>query len=474
MVERLKHDLCIVGAGSGGLALAVAVAATGLPVVLVEKNKIGGDLWTGSIPSKAFLAAAGHADAIRRGPAFGVDTESAEIDFKKVRQHVASVVTSLTPNYTPERLAALGVRLVMAEGRFVDGRTLVAGDIEIRARRFVIATGASPFVPQAPGLDDVEFFTPDNILEHPRKPGHLIVIGGGASGLELAQAHRRLGSEVTVIEAYSALAKEDPEMAAVIIKALRDEGIVVLENAKIQGVEKRSRGGVRFHLAAGAGQRTVDGSHILVAAGRRPNVEGLGLDKAKVAFDRKGIKVTAGLRTTNRRIYAIGDVTGARHHGHLASHHAALLLKPLLFRLPAREDRSKVPYVIFTDPELAHVGLSEDEAEVRHGRVNVYRWPYAENERAHAERATEGHIKVMTARDGTVVGATIAGASASEMISLWALAVGKEMKLADVSAFMPGYPTYSEIGKRAIQARTANLSRRPDVRALAGVLRWFG
>lgn len=474
MVETLKPDICVIGAGAGGLALAFAAAALGVPVVLVEKNKPGGDFRTGSVPSNALIAAARTADAMRRGKALGLPKVKPEADFRRIRQRVAETVAAIAPNHAPERLAALGIRLITGEGQFKDKNTFAAGDFEIKARRFVIATGASPVVPHIPGLDSIGFFTTDTIFDSEIRPGHLVVIGAGATGLELAQAYRRLGSDVTVIEAYAALGREDPEMAAVVLRTLRAQGLVIHESAKIQGIEKRPEGAIHVHLGAGAGPRLVEATHVLVATGRRPNVEGLGLDKAGIAFERSGIKVSPKLVTKNRRVYAIGDVTGGRQHANLATYQAGQLLRPLFLRRAAKPESDLVPYVILTDPELAHAGLSETEAEARHGKIKVYRWPLSENERARCERRTEGHVKLVTDGDGKLLGATIAGTNAGELIAMWSLAIGKEMTLDDVSSFMPAYPTMSEIGKRATVAYSLEAARKPATRALIRMLRWFG
>jgi len=475
MAERLKPDICVIGAGAGGIQVALAAAAFGVPVVLVEKGAMGGDLNYGSVPSKALAAAARTAQAMRDAVSFGLAQGPVEPDFKALSQHIADVVASVAPASAVERLAAVGVRVVKAEARFKDRRTLIAGDFEIRARRFVIATGSTPFIPQAPGLDGVDYMTTDTVYTQTRRPAHLVIVGAGASGLEMAQSYRRLGSEVTIIEAYTALGREDPEMAGVVLRRLRTEGITILENAKIQGVERRAKGGVRFYLAAGAGQRVVDGSHILIAAGRRPNVETLGLEAARIAFDRKaGIKVSPKLRTTNSRVYAIGDATGGPYAANIAVHHAGQVLRALLFRMAARADARKVARVIFTDPELARVGLTEAEAAASFGRPQVLRWAYAENDRARAERRTEGHVKIVASREGRILGAAIAGANAGELIGMWALAVGKQLTLKDVSDFMPPYPTMTQIGHRAAALEQAAAARRPGLRRLNRFLRMFG
>jgi pyruvate/2-oxoglutarate dehydrogenase complex dihydrolipoamide dehydrogenase (E3) component len=475
MPTTLTPDICVIGGGSAGLTVAAAAAAFGVPVVLIEKGRMGGDcLNYGCVPSKALLAAARHAEAMRHASAFGIAEVEPEIDFRAVNRHVQGVIAAIAPNDSVERFTALGVRVIQAEARFRDRRTLEAGEFAVRARRFVVATGSSPLVPPIPGLETVEFLTNETLFEQTQRPEHLVVIGGGPIGMEMAQAHRRLGSAVTVIEAFRALGKDDPEAAAVVIERLKAEGVVIREEAKVSRVERRSRTGVRVHVEGKAGADVIEGSHLLVAAGRAPNVDGLGLDAAGVEHDRKGIKVDDRLRTTNRHIYAIGDVAGRMQFTHAASYHASLILRPILFRLPAREKAHIIPWVTFTDPELAHVGLTEEEARGTHGRLSILRWPYAENDRAQAERETSGFIKVVADRRGRVLGTTIVGASAGEMIHLWALAIARGMRVRDLLAYVPPYPTLGEIGKRAALSYLSPAARKPIVRGLVRALRIFG
>jgi pyruvate/2-oxoglutarate dehydrogenase complex dihydrolipoamide dehydrogenase (E3) component len=475
MTTILTPDICVIGAGSGGLSVAAAAAAFGVPVVLIERGKMGGDcLNYGCVPSKAMIAAAKQAHAMRHGAKFGIADVEPEVDFRKVNRHIHEVIGSIAPNDSVERFTALGVHVIQASATFTGPRTVVAGDVEVRARRFVIATGSSALVPPIPGLDTVDYLTNETIFEQTRRPGHLIVIGGGPIGMELAQAHRRLGSQVTVLEGLKALGKDDPELTAHVLRAVRDDGVTIREGARITAVEKRGKTGIRVHVDAGAGAETVDGTHLLIAAGRAANVEGLGLDKAGVAFDRKGIKVTDKLRSTNKRVYAIGDVAGGLQFTHVAGYHAGLVIRPLLFRLAARENRAIIPWVTYTDPELARVGMTEAEALKAHKGVRILRWPYAENDRAQAERKTEGFIKLVTTSRGKILGCSIVGANAGEMINIYALALARGMGVRDIASYVPPYPTMSEIGKRASIAYFAGATRKPLVRRLVRFLRMFG
>ncbi len=475
MSDVLTPDICVIGAGSGGLSVAAACAAFGVPVVLIEKGEMGGDcLNYGCVPSKALLAAGKAAQTIREAGKFGVSAGELVIDPRKVNEHVRGVIAGIAPNDSQERFTAMGVTVIRAAAKFIDKDTVEAGGKTIRARRYVVATGSAPFVPPIPGLSDVPHFTNETIFENRKKLGHLIVIGGGPIGMEMAQAHRRLGSEVTVVEGLKALGKDDPELTAIVLTALRREGIDIVEETQVTRVETRGKTGVRVHVRNGETERQIDGTDLLVATGRAANVVGLGLEAAGINFDRKGIKVDAGLRTSNRRVYAIGDVAGSLQFTHVAGYHAGLVVRALLFRQPIRADVSNVPWVTYTDPELAHVGMKEAQAREKHREISVQRWPYEENDRAQAERKTDGFIKVVATRKGVILGATIVGVSAGEMISLWSLAIAKKMKLSDITGFVAPYPTFSEVGKRAAVAHYAPLARNRWIRSLIGFLRRFG
>ncbi|WP_265516571.1 dihydrolipoyl dehydrogenase family protein [Nitratireductor luteus] len=475
MATVLNPDICVIGAGSGGLTVAAAAASFGVPVVLIERGKMGGDcLNYGCVPSKSLIAAGKHAARLRQGAKFGIADVEPDIDFRKVMQHVEGVIAAIAPNDSVERFTALGVKVIQEEARFKDAYTIVAGDFEIRARRFVVATGSSPVPPPIPGLDDVPYHTNETVFSQKKLPEHLIVIGGGPIGMELAQAHRRLGARVTVVEAMKALGKDDPELAAIVLKQLRDEGVEILEQTKISSVEKRGRSGVRVFVEDAEGPRAIDGSALLVAAGRKPNIEALDLDKAGIAHDRTGIKTSRKLRTTNRRVYAIGDVAGGLQFTHVAGYHAGLVIRALLFRLPAAENRDTIPWATFTDPELAHIGLTEEAARARHGKVGILRWPYAENDRAQAERKTGGFIKLITGKGGRILGVSIVGANASEMMNFWSLALAKKMKTRDIAGYIAPYPTVAEIGKRAAITHFTGATSKPVVRGLIRFMRLFG
>jgi pyruvate/2-oxoglutarate dehydrogenase complex dihydrolipoamide dehydrogenase (E3) component len=475
MAKVLTPDICVIGAGSGGLSVAAAAAAFGVPVVLIEKGKMGGDcLNYGCVPSKALIAAAKQAHLMRNGDKFGIGAVEPEIDFRGVNSHVRGVIDAIAPNDSVGRFSALGVHVIKAETRFKDDRTVIAGDVEIRARRFVVATGSSPLVPRIEGIDSVDYLTNESVFDLTRRPGHLIVIGGGPIGMELAQAHRRLGSRVTVLEAAKALGKDDPELTALVLRQIRAEGVDIRENAKVARVEKRGKTGIRVHIETDGGRKAIDGTHLLVAVGRAANVAGLDLEKAGIEYDASGLKVTERLRTTNPRVYAVGDVAGSLQFTHVANYHAGIVIRALLFRLPAREKLGAVPWATFTDPELANVGMTEADAVKAGKKIRILRWPFAENDRAQAGRRTEGHIKIVAGPRGRILGVTIVGANAAEMINMWALALSKGLGLRDVAGYVAPYPTMSEIGKRAAITYFAGAAGKPLVRRLIGLLRRLG
>lgn len=472
--EEITPDLCIIGAGSGGLSLAASSAQLGLQVVLIEKHKMGGDcLNYGCVPSKSLIAAARRAHVMRSSAAFGISPVDPDIDLRVVSRHIQSVIAAIAPNDSVERFTGLGVTVIQATGRFVDRNTVIAGDKAIRARRFCIATGSSPLIPPIPGLDRVPYFTNETIFSNEQVLPHLIVIGGGPVGLEIAQAYLRLGSRVTVLEGQKALGKDDPELSTVVLRRLAAEGLVIREGAKAEAVEGRA-GAVRVAIATGNGNEVVEGTHLLIAAGRTPNVEDLKLDAAGIKYDRRGIQVSPGLVTSNRKVFAIGDVIGGQQFTHVANYHAGIVLRRAVFRVPATASTSNIPWVTFTDPELAGVGLTEDQAKARHGTINVYRWPYHENDRAQAERATEGFVKVVTDKRGKIVGASIVGEHAGELIQIWSLAIAQNLDIKAMAQWVSPYPTFGEINKRAALSYYALMAGNPFVRKVVGFLRRFG
>jgi len=449
--ERIEADVCVIGAGSGGLTVAAGASQLGMKPVLVERGKMGGDcLNYGCVPSKALLAAAKRVRAARDNAEFGLGDVPPTVVFAAVMRHVHGVIAAIAPQDSVERFTGLGVRVIHASARFAGPREVVAGDHLIRARRIVIATGSSPTVPPIPGLADIPYLTNETVFDNTVLPDHLIIIGGGPIGLEMAQAHRLLGARVSVLEAATVLAKDDPELAALLVERLRADGIEIAEGIRIHRVERVPEG-VAVVIEDRAGERRLVGSHLLVATGRRANLDGLDLDKAGIATDaRGGLVVDRRLRTSNRRIYAVGDASGGPQFTHVAGYHAGIVIRNALFRLPAKVDYRALPWVTYTDPELAQAGMTEAEAMRAHpGDVQVLRWPFHENDRAQAEHETHGLVKVLARRNGRVLGASILGAHAGELIHSWCLALSGGLKLATVAGFIAPYPTLGEASKRA-------------------------
>ncbi len=474
-LRLLTPDLCVIGAGAGGLSVAAGAAQMGAQVALVERGKMGGDcLNYGCVPSKALLAAAKRAQAHIAGAPFGIAPHPLKINFETVANHVAETIAAIAPSDSQERFESLGVTVIRAAARFTSPREVTAGEACIRARRFVIATGSSPAVPPIAGLTDVPYLTNETIFDNRQCPHHLVIIGGGPIGLEMAQAHRRLGARVSVLEMFTVLAKDDPELSRIVADRLRAEGVALYEQTRIDRV-RPSAAGIAVDIVQGERQDTLTASHLLVAAGRTPNTDGLGLDRAGIAYDQKGIAVDHRLRTTNKRVFAIGDVAGGLQFTHVANHHAGIVIRNALFRLPARADSTALPWVTYTDPELASVGLTEAQARERHGdRIRVLRWPFADNDRARAERRTEGLIKVITSRRGHVLGAGIVGPQAGELIFPWVLAMTRALKIGAMASAVAPYPTLSEISKRVAGSYFTPSLFSPRIRWLVRLLAKLG
>jgi len=448
-MNRIKTDICVIGGGSGGLSVAAGAVQMGARVVLIEGHKMGGDcLNYGCVPSKALLAAGKAAQARRGGMDFGVTPVQPQVDYAAAQGHVASVIAAIAPHDSVERFQGLGVQVIQDYARFVSPTEVEAGGARITARRFVVATGSSPMVPPIPGLDRVPHLTNETIFDLREAPGHLLIVGGGPIGLEMAQAHRRLGSAVTVIEGARALGRDDPDAAAVVLAALRGEGIEIVEGAQVERVAGRA-GAVEVVVKGGT---AFVGTHLLIAVGRKPNIDRLNLDAAGIRAGRGGIEVDDRLRTSNRRVLAIGDVAGRGQFTHVAGYHGGLVVRSAVLGLPVRLRDDHIPHVTYTDPELAQAGLTEAAARAKFGaRLTVIRLGYDASDRAQAEGRTTGLIKVMVVR-GRPVGATIAGPAAGEMIGIWAMALANRMKMSAIAGTVLPYPTLNELSKRAAGA----------------------
>ena len=448
-MERIKTDILVIGAGSGGLSVAAGAVQMGADVVLLEGHKMGGDcLNFGCVPSKALIASGKAAYAQSHASAYGVADQVPQVDYAAAKDHVADVIAQIEPVDSQERFEGLGVRVIREFGRFLSESEVQAGEHIITARRIVIATGSSPLVPPIPGLDTVPYETNETVFELREKPEHLLIIGGGPIGMEMAQAHRRLGCAVTVIEGAKALGKDDPEMAAIVLDQLRAEGIEIAEEALAAEIRGQA-GAIEVETKDG---RIFKGSHLLMAVGRKANIDKLELDKAGIETHRTGITVDDSLKTTNKRVCAIGDVAGGLQFTHVAGYHAGIIIRSALFGLPAKTSTAHIPWATYTAPELAQVGMTEAEAREAHGdRLEVVSFDFEHNDRLIAERKTAGRIKVMVVK-GRPVGVSIAGHQAGELINLWSLVIANKLKMKHVAAMVSPYPTVGEINKRVAGA----------------------
>ncbi|MDV7340514.1 FAD-dependent oxidoreductase [Terasakiella sp. A23] len=449
MSEIIKTDICVIGGGSGGLSVAAGASQMGAKVVLVEKGKMGGDcLNYGCVPSKALLAAGHAAQAVRHAGKFGANATLDSVDQQAVHDHVKGVIAGIAPHDSVERFEGLGVQVIQAAAKFTGPQEIEADGKRIQAKRFVISTGSRAMIPPIPGLDETPYYTNENIFDLTEAPKHLIVIGGGPIGIEMAQAHRHLGCEVSVLEMFTIMPKDDPELVDIVRTRLKNEGLNLHEGVKVVGATKTADG-VEVTIERDGKEEKIQGSHLLVAAGRRVNVDGLDLEAANVAYDPRGIKVDARLRSSNKKIFAIGDVAGGFQFTHKAGYDAGIVIRNALFRLPAKADYTAMPWVTYTAPELATVGMDEVAAKKKHGEIRILRWPFSENDRARAEGETDGLVKVVTTPKGLILGASIVGPHAGELIQVWTLALAKKMKIGDIASTVAPYPTLGEVSKRA-------------------------
>ena len=474
-MEHIHTDICVIGGGSGGLSVASGAAQMGARVVLFEADQMGGDcLNSGCVPSKALLAAAKAAHYTTGNPDMGISGAPANVDFAAVKAHVAAVIAGIAPHDSVDRFSGLGVRVIEEHARFAGPRVVRSASYEVTAKFIVIATGSKATIPPIPGLDSVPFHTNETIFAVTDKPSHLAIIGGGPIGIEMAQAHRRLGCAVTVIEAAHILGRDDPELAGLVTARLATEGIRLIEEIGVREVSKNTDTGdgadaITITLANGT---DITASHLLVATGRTPSGGDLDLEAAGIRTERGAIVTDRRLRTSCKRVFAIGDVTGRAPFTHMAGYHAGIVIRNMLFRLPAKIDDRLTPWVTYTDPELAHVGMAEGAASAAYGAANirVERVPLTGNDRARAERRTEGMVKVITHRDGQILGAGIVAPAAGEMIMAWSLAIARRQKIAAMASTIAPYPTYGDASKRAAGQFFTQRLFSPRTRALVRLL----
>ena len=469
--RELKADLVVIGAGSAGLSTAAGAAMLGLDVVLFEEGEMGGDcLNTGCVPSKALISAAKYAAAARESAGYGVTSGDPVTDWAKVKAHIRSAIDTIAPVDSQERFEGLGVNVIREHAHFSAPDTITSPSTRVKARRIVIATGSKAFVPPIPGIEEVPYLTNETIFDVDELPRHLIILGGGSIGMEMAQAFRRLGSEVTVIEMDRVLARSDEAHATIAARALTAEGVRILEKHKAASVSLD--GGTLIVEAEGeGGKQIVRGSHLLVAAGRKAITDGLALEAGNVEADAHGIKVGDNLRSvSNKRVWALGDVAGKGQFTHLAGWHGSVFVRRALFKQGSTSSSLPLPAVTYTSPEVAQVGMTEAEARAAYGdKVETSHFAFEENDRAIAEGKTEGECKLVL-RKGKLVGGSIVGEGAGDIIQLVGYAMSNGMKLTSLTNFMSPYPTRTEVVKRAASAHfTATVFGKP-ARTLVSLL----
>lgn len=464
-----EYDLVIIGGGSAGLVVASAAAQLKAKVALIERDRLGGDcLWYGCVPSKSLIHASRIAYQVKNSARFGIDVPNTEVDFAKAIGHVQNAIAAIQPHDSPERFTSLGVEVIFGTGQFVDRQTFQINHRQLKARNFVIATGSRPAIPAITGLQEAGYITNEQVFNLTDRPQSLAVIGGGPIGCELGQAFSRLGSQVTIIASRdNLLPKEDPEAAEIIRAQFESEGIRVITKTRVEKIE----------IAAGkkqvwTGNEKIAVDEILIATGRQPNVELLNLEAAGVEFDKKAVKVNEKLQTTNPRIYACGDVIGGYQFTHVAGYEASVVLKNALFFPLTKANYRVVPWATFTDPELARVGLIEGQAREKYGDdIYILKQEFADVDRAQAEATTKGFAKIITRSNGELLGATIVGSSAGELIHEVVLAMSYKLKVSALSGIIHVYPTLAEVNsKAALQLTKQKYANNPILQNLLNKL----
>lgn len=450
-----EYDLGIIGGGAAGLTAAAGSAQFGARTVLVEKAKVlGGDcLHFGCVPSKTLIRTAEIWSLARRAKEFGLpQVELPPVSLAAVMDRVRSVIDAIQEHDSPERFRKLGAEVRFGEPRFVDDHTVSVGGDRLTARAWIVATGSSPALPAVEGIADVPYWTSETVFSRTELPERLLILGGGPIGVEMAQAFQRLGSKVTVMEfKEQLLGPEDPDIASILRSRLEAEGVTILTGTKaVKAATAGSSVLLRVEPAKGVGDPwTVEGDVLLVAAGRKANVDGLELRAAGVAFSSRGVPADRRMRTNVPNIYSCGDVNGVFPFTHVAGYEAGIALSNAVLRLPRKADYSKVPWCTYTDPEVASIGLNEKRAKAAGEEYRTVEASFREVDRALAEGEVEGKIKVLVTPSGRLLGCQIVGHHAGELIHEWVAAINGGVRLSSLAGAIHAYPTLAEISKKA-------------------------
>jgi len=473
-MKTIKTDICVIGAGSGGLSVAAGAVQMGASVVLIEKSKMGGDcLNYGCVPSKSLLSASHIVNTVKSANKFGIHIDNYTVNYEEVFNHIHDVINTIAPNDSIERFEKLGVKVIKGVASFKNSKEVTVNDKIISAKYFIIATGSKPVILPIKGLDTVQYLTNETIFDLKKTPEHLIVIGGGPIGCELSQGICQLGAKVSIIQRSRILAKDDPELTKFVHDKLIKDGMDVYEKTSIDFVENVDG---KIHVCFQYKDKTVNltGSHLLLSVGRQPDIEGLNLDAANIEYSNRGIHINSRLRTNNKKIFALGDAALGYKFTHMAGYQSGIIIRNILFRIPAKVNYNAVPWVTYTEPELAHVGMHEDEARKKYKDLKVLKRPFTENDRAQSELKTEGLIKVVTRKNGQILGASIVGSNSGDLIGTWCLAISQNLKIGAVAGAILPYPTRGEINKQVAGSfYTPMLFSDRTRKIVKFIIRWF-
>tara|TARA_R110000868_G_scaffold158036_4_gene385918 strand:+ start:86473 stop:87888 length:1416 start_codon:yes stop_codon:yes gene_type:complete len=448
----MKYDLIIIGGGAGGLTVASVASQLGLKTALIEKQeKLGGDcLHFGCVPSKTLIKAATIAHEMRHADKYGLTAHEPKIDLAKINQHVQSVIDQIQPHDDPERFRGYGCEVLFGEAKFINKKTIELNGEQLTAKRFVLATGSRPSAPPIPGLDSIDYLTNETLFQQQQLPKHLLILGAGVIGLEMAQAFNRFGCKVSVIDIVDRIMPmADEEVANLLQQHLINEGINFHFVSKINKVEQQDD--IVFYCETKTGgDITIHGERLMIAAGRKANVDDLNLEAAKVEYSPRGVKANAKCQTTNKKIYAVGDVIDNPYKfTHMAEYEAGIVISNAIFKFPKKADHKVIPAVVFTDPEFAMVGVTEAQTKQWNLKAQVLRFPFKDVDRALAEIAPEGMVKLVIYK-GKILGASILGLHAGELIAEIALAMQANLGIDKISATIHAYPTLAQINRRVV------------------------
>lgn len=448
LMSRFDYDVVIIGGGAAGLMAAKVIKGLGKKVVIIEKNKLGGECtWTGCVPSKALIKAAQVAYLTKHRARFGLGSDANKVDTTHVMAHVKQVIQNIYSTHTPQELENLGIEVIFGTPYFLDKHTLAVSNKSVTAKKFIIATGSRPFIPLIEGLDSVDYLTNETLFELDQLPDSMVILGGGVVGCEMGMALNRLGVQVTIVEAKSAiLSYDDRELSRLVGRHMMQEGVALLKSTKVESVSKQGDE-IELSCVDVQGQQVkVSAQSLLIAVGRRPNVQGLALDTIGIATNPKGIIVDKHMRTNAKNVYACGDVVGPYRFAHMAGNQAIVAARNVALPFKTKINYSHVSWVTFVAPELAGAGMTERQARAAYGdSIAIYRYEYAKLDRANVDMQTTGMGKFICDKKGRLIGAHIWGARAGELIHEVQLGKRYGISLSHFYSVIHAYPTYSEL-----------------------------